>query len=154
MHRMGPSGAKLVEFDAFVRNFASQRDRIGEVEGLALKTVASTDVARIAENVWRIIPDLKVSATETQIVAGSKALHHVLPELVPPIDREYTLQFFYNQKMLQTGERQTFAEIFPQFRRILQSCKDEIQRRLGSGHEHQLDQDHRQRARWLCPRGN
>ena len=66
-------------------------------------------------------------------MAGSKALHHVLPELVPPIDREYTLQFFYDNKMLQRGERQTFAEIFPQFHRILQSCKDEIQRRLRSG---------------------
>ena len=44
------------------------------------------------------ISGLRISASETQIVAGSRALHHVLPELVPPIDREHTIQFFYGYK--------------------------------------------------------
>jgi hypothetical protein len=65
-------------------------------------------------------------------VAGSNALHHVPPELVPPVGREYTLQFFYDHKMLQSGECQTFTEIFPKFHRILWSCKEEIRRRLRS----------------------
>jgi hypothetical protein len=33
----------------------------------------------------------------TAIVANSKALFHVLPELIPPIDRQYTWRFFHAQ---------------------------------------------------------
>jgi hypothetical protein len=33
----------------------------------------------------------------TAIVANSKALFHLLPELIPPIDRQYTWRFFHAQ---------------------------------------------------------
>jgi hypothetical protein len=103
MHRMGPRGAKLVEFSKFVRGFKSMRERIRQIETLALKNVASTDLDRVRDQVWEIISNLAVGVGETRIVSGSKALHHVLPELVPPIDREYTLRFFFNHKNLNRG---------------------------------------------------
>jgi hypothetical protein len=39
----------------------------------------------------------KVSISEASIVANSKALFHVLPEPIPPIDRQYTWRFFHAQ---------------------------------------------------------
>lgn len=133
MHRMGPGGAKLVEFERFVQGFASQRAQIREIEHLKLEAVSTADLRHVCQEVWRIISTLAVSASETKIVAGSKALHHVLPELVPPIDREYTLSFFYGHKTLNRGDQRTFAEIFPQFHRILLSCQEEVKARIGSG---------------------
>jgi hypothetical protein len=46
-----------------------------------------------------VIARIKVSTSRTQIVAGSKFLHHVLPDLVPPIDRRYTFRFFTGQRV-------------------------------------------------------
>ncbi len=37
---------------------------------------------------------LMLSAGKSQVVAGSKALHHFLHNLLPPIDRRYTCTFF------------------------------------------------------------
>jgi hypothetical protein len=44
------------------------------------------------------------SVAEVRLVANSKALHHVLPGLIPPIDRMYTFQSFYGRKMLSMRE--------------------------------------------------
>jgi hypothetical protein len=59
------------------------------------------DAAAIA---WGVIAHVKVSMFRTQIVAGSKFLHHLLPDLIPPIDRQYTFTFFTGQKTCLTGE--------------------------------------------------
>ena len=46
------------------------------------------------DELWKIIHFLRLSQTNSQVVTGSKALHHLLPRLLPPIDREYTSRFF------------------------------------------------------------
>jgi hypothetical protein len=53
-----------------------------------------------AETAWQVIAAIKVSTSRTQIVAGSKRLHHLLPDLILPIDRQYTFSFFTGQKMV------------------------------------------------------
>ena len=37
---------------------------------------------------------LKLSVSDATIVVNSKAFHHLFPEFVPPIDRQYTIRFF------------------------------------------------------------
>ena len=54
-----------------------------------------------------------MSVAAAQIVANSKALHHLLPALVPPIDREYTFRFFYDRTMLTINERTVRAFMSP-----------------------------------------
>ena len=49
---------------------------------------------RAAHTAWQIIAAIKVSTSRTQSVAASKMLHHFLPDLIPPIDRQYTFSFF------------------------------------------------------------
>jgi hypothetical protein len=47
------------------------------------------------------------------LVAGSKALHHLLPELVPPMDRAYTQQFFgWHNPEFQYGQQKCFRIAF------------------------------------------
>jgi hypothetical protein len=46
-------------------------------------------------------------------VAGSKALHHLLPELVLPIDRTYTAPFLFRTEPRDFQERDPQAETFP-----------------------------------------
>jgi hypothetical protein len=37
---------------------------------------------------------LRLSASGATIVVNSKALYHCFPDLIPPIDRQYTVRFF------------------------------------------------------------
>jgi hypothetical protein len=41
-----------------------------------------------------IYSNLQVSISDATIVAHSKTLAHLLPDLFPPIDRQYTIRFF------------------------------------------------------------
>jgi hypothetical protein len=94
MHRMGRQAAKVGEFDDMVESFRGATAAIEELWSLDIRHVPANDVEDVAEAVWAVLSSLRVSTSATRIVAGSKALHHVLPNLVPPIDRQYTFQFF------------------------------------------------------------
>jgi hypothetical protein len=71
---------------------------------------------------------------EARIVIGSKAVHHLFPVLLPPIDRRYTLRFFLDIEALPARrERDAFDEIFPRFHRIAVECAAVIQTLLQEG---------------------
>jgi hypothetical protein len=133
MHRMGRSHAKLVEFDQFRSSFRAQAGPLDAIAELRLRDLSSQDAQEVARRLWEIMRALSVSASETRIVACSKALHHVLPLLLPPIDRQYTLRFFYNHKRLTRGDEATFLEIFPVFRDIAAAQGERLAQCVGVG---------------------
>ena len=126
MHRMGQGDTKLREFHEFKASFVSQLEPIRCLERVKLKEASEGQVPTLTNDVWKIISDLQIGTAETKIVIGSKTLHHVLPDLVPPIDRQYTLNFFYGHKTLNLGDEKPFREIFPQFHRIATACSSKI----------------------------
>lgn len=128
MHRMGKQKAKVVDFDVMVESFQAMAEPIRALWGRSITSIADDEVADISDQIWHIIAGVQVSQSETRIVAGSKALHHVLPDLVPPIDRQYTFRFFTGQKSVQHGETAAFAEWFPYFCEIGRCCRSEIDR--------------------------
>lgn len=133
MHRMGPRGARMVPFADFKAGLQQQAPRIHDLETLHLTNLATADVERIGSSVWEIIDGLRVGVGETRIVAGAKTLHHVLPELVPPIDRQYTIRFFYQHTNLNRGDECAFKEVFPQFHKIGVARRREIESFVGVG---------------------
>ncbi len=133
MHRMGPGGAKLADMSQIKDSFAHQEASIREVQSLSMCTIPSAHVSHVTSRVWDILDSLRVGTSGTKLVANSKALHHLLPALVPPIDRAYTLRFFYNNTMLNKGDEATFKEIYPYFHRIALARREQITSHLGSG---------------------
>lgn len=121
LHRMGPKGAKLVDFAPFKKTLLDQKEAIISLQNCRLTQLSEQNLNTIVDALWNILSNLKVSKTETQIVAGSKALHHLLPKLMPPIDREHTIRFFYCRKSAKTvaipygGEERVFKETYPFF---------------------------------------
>ena len=133
MHRMGPGNTKLVDIEELKSSVRSQADSIQKYENLTITDIAKADVLHVAANLWNILSQLKVSVASVQIVANSKALHHLLPSLVPPIDRTYTYNFFYNRNMLTLSEGKAFKEMYLCFHDIATSNKEQIQFYVGKG---------------------
>jgi hypothetical protein len=133
MHRMGKQAAKVGDFDKMVASFRAQAPAIGELWDLHICTVFEDDQSAVARQVWDVLGSLKVSTARTRIVAGSKALHHVLPDLVPPIDRQYTFQFFTGQKAVTSGDERAFLEWFPYFAEIGRRAASEIRAAVERG---------------------
>lgn len=58
--------------------------------------------------------------TDKKLVGVSKTMHHLLPDIVPPIDRKYILNFFYNEPLrkksqeiqIKGNEEDIFLEVF------------------------------------------
>lgn len=109
-----------------VMSFRAQASTIAELWDLHISTVRTGDVEALAEKLWSVLGSLKVSTSATRIVAGSKALHHVLPDLVPPIDRQYTFQFFTGQKAVNSGDERAFLEWFPYLAEIGRRAASDI----------------------------
>ena len=127
MHRMGQqSRAKVRDFDAIVAALRANVARLTELWPLRITQLSSADAAEAAEIAWEVIAETRVSTSRTQIVAGSKTLHHLLPDLIPPIDRQYTFRFFTGQKAVPSGDRAAFVEWLPMFAEIGTACRESI----------------------------
>lgn len=68
----------------------------------------------IAESLWELISNEKfrITSAEAKIVSCAKTLHHLLPGLVPPIDRKYTVTFFDWCSQFQLNQKDAFLDIF------------------------------------------
>jgi hypothetical protein len=57
----------------------------------------------------------------------ARPLHHLLPDLIPPIDRTYTLKFFLGRPYLYPGrDADYFRVLYPLFQEIAVRCSGEI----------------------------
>jgi hypothetical protein len=114
MHRMGSGGSKMCDFEPF-------RASIFQIwpQAKELQRISFTDVdVRRWEMLRNIFYSIRCMATGTSLVGNSKVLAHLLPNLVPPIDRQYTLNFLYGNGRIVNGldhEWSKFHEILDRF---------------------------------------
>jgi len=99
MHRMGASGSKMESFDVLENSVDGVRSDLDELR--------RTDSCDLSASAWqmlkRVFKKVRVMASGTTIVGNSKVLVHLVPNLVAPIDREYTMNFLFGSKMFQNG---------------------------------------------------
>lgn len=126
MHRMGKGNTRLCEMEHMRKSIERQIPNILTLQNLHLEAVQVDRLERTAQLIWEIIQNLEIGIGGVKIVAGSKALHHILPELVPPIDREYTLRFFYGNKNINRPEYELFYEIYRQYHHLAVSQRGVI----------------------------
>ena len=119
--------AELPSRAEFFRRIKKQKDILVELEQYS---IADLSCSKVVDKVCNAILDMKLSETNSQVVAGAKALHHLLPNLLPPIDRRYTGNFFKLNHTHYSNKAQDGLEIvldnFAQIYGILekQHCKD------------------------------
>lgn len=127
MHRMGSQAAKVTEFSQFAASLRSAVPVIDQLWPLDITSLDTAGTAAAARSAWQVIAAIRASTSDTQIVAGTKTLHHVLPDLIPPIDRQYTFRFFSGQKQVPSGDQRAFLEWFPYLAEIGRRCCDAIE---------------------------
>jgi hypothetical protein len=89
MHRMGRGGAKMRAFEEFRGSLAGVWPLLRDLRAAA---PVSMDAATW-DGLERAFRSIRCMATGTSLVGNSKVLAHAIPNLVPPIDREYTLRY-------------------------------------------------------------
>jgi len=99
MHRMGRGGSKMREFDEF-------NDSLRLVWPLALRLQGKTP-GNLCESDWdslkMVFCGIRCMASGTSLVGNSKVMAHLLPNLIPPVDREYTLKLLFRNSQITNG---------------------------------------------------
>jgi hypothetical protein len=73
--------------------------------------MSETDYSKAVLQLQPYYRTLRLSESDATIVVNSKALHHLLPEFVPPIDRQYTIRFFTQEPEHWRDKRKKFRTI-------------------------------------------
>lgn len=115
---IGLRGSHLSPYSEFKKALQSKVNQIANLDGLRIDD-PQLDLQRLSNDLWQLMDSLEIVQNNAKLVACSKALHHILPDLVVPIDREYTRKFFgwhgpefqYNQKKFLFLAIENFATI-------------------------------------------
>jgi len=134
LHRMGPGNAKLIDLDDMRRNLRRCVDLIHRLETHHLSTLDPVHVGQVTRDLCTLLARVRVSQARTFLVSSTKALHHVLPSLVPPVDHEYTLSFFFHNIILDgDNDEEVFSTIFPYFHQVARRNAEVILNAVGRG---------------------
>ncbi len=97
MHRMGDpddTKAKMVEFPDFRSSILARRTELTALRNERFENVTPERYGEILQGLEGVYTQLRVSISDSTLVAHAKTLAHILPHLIPPIDRQYTVRFF------------------------------------------------------------
>ena len=83
---IGRRASRLVPLTEFRRTLVNHATQLRELELVTLELMTE-GVQSISTSVAFLVSNLAVVENRARIVAGTKTLHHVLPNLVPPMDR-------------------------------------------------------------------
>jgi hypothetical protein len=99
MHRMGPGGSKMNEFE----NFRSSLLNVWP----AATSLRPKTPDKLTPGDWNALKSIfcgiRCMASRTSLVGNSKVMAHMLPNLIPPVDRQYTLTFLFGNTYISNG---------------------------------------------------
>jgi hypothetical protein len=106
---MNSRGAKLQEYCKFEKSIMDNKKRIYNIVDLNIKDISEEPNMNQIEELFYSL-DL-VASTKPALVTFTKTMHFLLPELVVPIDRTYTLMYFYENVNIPKEKEKQFAMI-------------------------------------------
>ncbi len=105
---MNGRGAKLNDIDLFKKSIRENKIQIVKLKEYRLEKIGE-DMEKVFDIVEFLFENLDLvgkswtgNKIKSKLVTFSKTLHFLLPELIVPIDRRYTLDFFYSDKTVPT----------------------------------------------------
>lgn len=114
MARFGSKGATIPTFFVFKDSVLAHAEQLLKWKDLCIKTIDYLTFNEMLSGLTNVCSSIKATTSKkTWIVSGSKTLAHILPNLVCPIDKKYTLPFFGENpnKMTEEKEQRLFEEV-------------------------------------------
>jgi hypothetical protein len=119
---MNQRGARLSTFVIFKQSLLTHREKIESLKEYRIEKLTDTSALDLKEKIKYLYDNLQlVDIGKPKLVTFSKALHYFLPNLLMPIDRSYTIKFFYRNTHIPKDDDKQFEmywNIFQQFRKL------------------------------------
>ena len=107
---MNSRAAKLQDFDLFEKSIVQNKKQL-----IALfdKTIFDLNKVELKDEIYFLFNSLDlVHIGKPPLVTFSKTMHFFLPKLISPIDRRYTLTYFYNNVNVPNTIEKQFAKFW------------------------------------------
>jgi hypothetical protein len=118
----------MLDLPEFATEIRGHADALVELDNTHL-AMSTPDQAQAVAN---LVSSLAIVSNKAKLVATSKALHHLLPDLIVPIDRRYTGTFFgWHVPEFQSSQRLILDVAWEAFVEIARAT--ELERLVGSG---------------------
>ncbi len=115
---IGVRASVLVPIDEFNSVLTSWANEFNELDG-AIIGDPSLDHDWVGNRLWQLIEAVEITGNKSKLVALSKTIHHILPDLLPPIDRAYTQKFYLiNTPEFQNNPERVFRLMWQGFTTI------------------------------------
>lgn len=115
---IGRRASTLAPLSTFCRRLRERESELAALESLTIESLEVTEPP-ILTMIDKLISTLGVVDNRALIVAGTKTLHHLLPGLVPPMDRAWTGVFFgWSPLDLETARTPLVTEAFEGFTEV------------------------------------
>jgi hypothetical protein len=119
MHRFDNPNARLVDYQAFCEQIDNLARQLAPFTNLRLHELDLRDFQAVSDAIGQLIDQTHVVVAGWPLVANTKLIHHILPHLVPPIDRKYTLKYFINRTDdSSNAPSYSFEKVFRSFWRV------------------------------------
>lgn len=93
MHRMGKGGAKMRDWNTFAKSISKAEIQLQSLGMQNIQVIEEVEFQKLKHT----FNALKIMKSKRKIVAVSKVLAHYLPNLIAPIDNEYTFRFIFDR---------------------------------------------------------
>jgi hypothetical protein len=116
--------AKLVTFDSFRNSIISCKKEIVSLSSYELCKIKAEEIDSLLDMIEPLFKKIHVMQSKSKIVGVSKTLHFLLPKLIMPIDRTYTLKFMFGHMKYDNKpdkEYVTFKDVFKKFWAIVKN---------------------------------
>jgi hypothetical protein len=132
MHRTGERGPKLTEFRTFRATVCRLLEDVDDLKTTSICDLSERELRSVTVRLAGLIGRAGISAADTPLVANSKTLHFLLPDLAPPIDRTYTCRFFYGHMQPPGTAGEVFTSVFSTLAALAKRHEAAIREAIGS----------------------
>jgi len=116
-------GAKMKYFDEFRSSILENKERFLQLSSIRLESLPTGAFGEAKMICGEIYDNMHLMISRGRLVSNSKVMHFLLPDLVMPMDRQNTLNFFFGN----TNESKS------NFMKIL-TCSYDIAKRIDLSH--------------------
>ena len=123
---MDSRSAKIKNLQEFKYNILKNKDKIIFLSQYELEKLSTKDFESLKEPILQLFKSMRIMKSHARLVGFSKTMAHLVPDLIPPIDRQKIHLFFYGHTNLPHGvdaEADRFWAILSYFYKICKEVK-------------------------------
>ena len=144
MHRMGESVAtKLTDYPTFSAAVRSFLEEVEDLKGASICDLSDEEAAALTKRLAKLVEKPGITTSGAPLVANTKTMHFILPDLVPPVDRTYTCRLFYGRMQPPGDAAEVFGAVFPLLAGLAKRHEATVKKATGTylclGHAKALD---------------